>query len=332
MALRLINAALVRQLLPMDRCIDLMRDAFRLEAEKGVIQPIRSLVRKPDGRGVIGMMPAYTARPEWLGIKVVTVFPGNFGTGKGSHQGMVLMFEAETGSPVALVEAREITAIRTAAATAAATDLLARKDAASLGILGYGEQAQTHLRSVPLVRRFDDIRVWGRDPERARVFAERQSERLGLPVRAATREEAVAADVVCTVTAAAEPVLFGGELRAGQHLNVVGSSIPTTTEIDGEALVRSRVYVDFLDSALALGGDIRRALEAGEIETGHIRGSVGDVLLGKAEGRIADDQITLFKSLGMAAEDMVSCAHVLAEAERSDLGDVVEWDEPETEH
>lgn len=327
MKIRLINASLVRSLLPMDRCIELMRGAMSLVATDQAIQPIRQAVFHPARRGLMSMMPGYTADPDRLGIKVISVFPGNFGTGVGSHQGIVLLFETERGSPVAIIDGREITAIRTAAATAVATDALARRSVGTLALFGYGEQAHTHLDAVPRVRRFERVLVWGRDPARARAFCEAAARHGAANVQAAAtpEEAAVAADVICTTTAAAEPYFKAEWLRPGQHLNVVGSSIPTTAEIDVETVARCRFFVDFRDSALALAGDFRRAREAGRVTDDHILGSIGDVLTGKVAGRTSDQDLTLFKSLGMVAEDLVSADYILREAERRGVGELVEW-------
>ncbi len=327
MVIRLLNADAVRTLLPMGRCIDLMRQAMTLVAtEGGTLQPIRQALWRPDRRGLMSLMPGYVADPEALGVKVVTVFPGNFGTGLGSHQGLVLLFDPENGSPMAILDGREITAIRTAASTAAATDVLAPATVRTLGIFGYGEQAHTHLEAVPHVRRFERALVWGRDLDKARAFAAAESAHHDFPVDAvATPAEAAAADVLCTTTAASEPFFEARWLRPGHHLNVVGSSIPTTSEIDVETVARSRLYVDFKDSALALAGDFRRAKEAGAVTDDHIVGSIGDVLTGKAAGRTSDQDITLFKSLGMVAEDLVSADYIFREAERGKVGQLVEW-------
>jgi ornithine cyclodeaminase len=325
--LRLLNGAAVRALLPMDRCIELMRHALLLVARGAAVQPIRSALPHPSARGLMSMMPGYTADPEWLGIKVVSVFPGNFGTSYGSHQGLVLLFETKHGAPVALLDGREITAIRTAAATAVATDVLARADAETLTIVGYGEQARTHLQSLVLVRAFKRIVVCGRDPQKAAEFCAEMQSVAGCEMRAvATVRDAVdAADVICTVTAAAEPILEGKWLRPGQHLNVVGSSIPTTSEIDVDAVARSRVFVDYTRSALELAGDLRRALVAGAVGEEHILGSIGEVLAGRTAGRTSREDITLFKSLGMICEDLVAADFVLREGERLDVGACVEW-------
>lgn len=324
MKLRVLNAHDVRALLPMQRCIELMRAAMLLVAREQTLQPIRSSLWHPSGKGLLSMMPGYTADPHWLGIKVVSVFADNFGTERGSHQGMVLLFEPAHGTPVAVLDGREVTAIRTAAATAVATDVLARSDAATLSILGYGEQAHQHFQSLLHVRRFERILVWGRDFSQAQRFCEQDAQSRLEPIGSA-RAAIERADVICTLTAAAEPILEGRWLRPGQHLNVVGSSIPTTAEVDVEAVARCRLFVDFRDSALQLAGEFRRAREAGAVSDEHILGCVGDVLNGSVTGRTSGEDITMFKSLGMVCEDLVATDFVLRESERLGVGTLVEW-------
>ena len=323
---RVLNAEAVRDLLPMADCIGLMRRAFEMVATGETIQPVRQALVHPDKRGLVGWMPGYTADPEWLGVKVMTVFPSNFGTEYGSHQGMVLLFEPEHGALVAMVDGREITAIRTAAATAAATDLLASRTASSLGILGYGEQAAAHVAALLTVRPFSTIAVWGRDIGRARSFVAEMAARHSCSITAVTDARIAAeCDVVCTTTAAPEPVLFGRWLLPGQHLNIVGSSIPSTSEVDEDAIARGRLFVDFRENALALAGDFRRARAQGLVNDDHIVGTVGDVLTGRVPARLSQGDITIFKSLGMSSEDLLACDFVLAEAGRRDVGQLVDW-------
>jgi ornithine cyclodeaminase len=224
------------------------------------------------------------------------------------------------------MDAAEITGIRTAAATAAATDALARKDAKTLSIFGLGEQAATHLQSMALVRSFERCLVWGRDPAKTQAFVEAHAARYPFKLEAvASAEDAAGSDILCTVSAAPEPFFKGAWLKPGQHINVVGSSIPTTSEIDHDTIARSRVFVDYKDSALALAGDLRRAFEAGVVTPDHIVGEVGEVLIGKVPGRRGPEDITLFKSLGMVAEDVLSADYILQTAEQRNAGVVVDW-------
>jgi ornithine cyclodeaminase len=233
----------------------------------------------------------------------------------------VILFSAEDGVPAVILDAGSITGIRTAAATAVATDALARKDVRTLAIMGCGEQARNHVEALPKVRRFQEIMIWGRDYEKAKAFCANDG-RL-TPVK--SLQEAAQADVICTTTGAREPFFTEDLLRPGQHLNVIGSSIPTTSEIDVGTVARSRFYTDYVDSALALAGDFRRAKEQGAVGDDHIIGAIGDVLAGRAPGRQSDDEITLFKSLGMICEDLVSADYILKVAAKTGAGQMVEW-------
>ena len=325
--LRMISPGEVRQLLPMDQCITLMRRAMRLVADGRALQPIRAGVQHPNGRDFMGAMQGYIGDPEWFGMKIVSIFPGNFGSGRGSHQGVVVLFDANNGSPVAIIDAREVTAIRTAAATAAATDVLARREASSLAIFGYGEQAASHLQALPCVRKLTRVLVWGRDPEKAEAFCRQHRHTVGCELLAANSPEYAAreSEILCLTTAAAEPFFHGAWLRPGQHLNAVGSSIPTTSEVDVDTIIRTRMFADDRPSALALAGDFRRARSAAAVGEDHLLGTVGDVLAGRISGRTSDTDITLFKSLGMVAEDLVVADFLLKEAERGNVGQLVDW-------
>ena len=327
MKLRILGAADVRRTLPMDRCIEAARDAMVLTSSGQALQPIRTKMDAPSGKGLLSMMPGAIGEPGRLGIKIVTVFPGNFGTGIGSHQGAILLFDPDNGSPLAILDGREVTAIRTGAASAVATDVLANPDVKTLGIYGYGEQAETHLAALNLVRKFERVLVWGRDPARAEAFARHQAEHTGLDIDTCAEAEMLAAecDVICTTTAAAQPFFEGAWLRPGHPLNVVGSSFPTTAEVDVETITGARVYADFRDSLLALGGDVRRAVEAGTPADQFLVGEVGEVILGRAEGRRGPDDITLFKSLGMVSEDLTSAWLAYQAAEAEGVGSVVDF-------
>jgi ornithine cyclodeaminase/alanine dehydrogenase-like protein (mu-crystallin family) len=313
--MRFLNGDAVRQLLDMPSCIEAMRRAFRLVSSGQCEQPVRSALKIPD-KGLIGMMPGRFTDGSAFGIKVVSIFPGNFAKNQVTHQGMVLMFDAEDGTPRAILDAHAITMIRTAAASAVATDLLARKVAGSLALLGYGDQAVSHLEAIRLVRDLDRVVVWGRNRRRAEDFAAQHGAEV-----AASIEDAVArCDIVCTLTASSTPILFGRSLHPGQHINAVGSSLPNAAEIDGEAVKISRFFTDYRASAEALAGEYRDAVAAGLITSEHLLGEIGDVLNGAVAGRIAESDITCFKSLGMAAEDLASADLILSRAEAQDIG------------
>jgi ornithine cyclodeaminase len=229
-----------------------------------------------------------------------------------SHQGLVILFDPDTGAPVAAVHAGEITAIRTAAASAVATDALARPDASRMAILGYGEQAATHARAIAMVRRLAAITVWGRSPDRAQDFADRMSAELDLPITASpeVRAAVAEADIVCTVSHASEPILLGKWLRPGTHVNIVGSSRPGPVEVDNDLVVRARFIADSREGVLAQGAEFLRAKAAGLIGDDHVVAEIGQVLAGDIVGRRNDEEITAYKSLGHVVQDL-ACAWAL---------------------
>ena len=325
MHVRVIDESAVNRLLPMPKCIELVRHAMILTAQGGALQPIRTGLAMPNAHGLLGMMPGYIADPQWLGIKVTAVFPSNQGTQYGSHQGMVLLFDTQVGCPVAMVNGRAVTYLRTAAASAVATEALARTDARTVAILGYGDQAAAHIKSMSIVRRFERFVVWGRSSRSCREFAAKQrAVQLIQLDSVANIEEAVGCDVICTTTGAERPLFPSSMLGNGAHLNVVGSSIPSTTEIDSQTVSRSRFYVDFKDSALALAGDFLAAKREGLVTDGHILGTVGEVILGRIEGRRSPLDITLFKSLGMISEDLVCADYIYRRAQEENVGTLVD--------
>ncbi len=270
-------------------------------------QLLRSVIPLAEGR-MFGIMPGAMGERAVFGAKLISVFPDNFARGIQSHQGLVILFDPENGAPVCAAHAGEITAIRTAAASAVATDALARKDARRLAILGYGEQAATHARAISKVRPLESITVWGRAPERAHTFVDRMQSDLSCPMSvAATVREAVAdANLVCTVTAASEPILKGEWVRPGTHVNVVGSGYAGPAEVDNDLVVRSRFFVDSREGVLQQGAEFLRAKAAGLITDDHIVAEIGQVLAGAVAGRRSDNEITVYKSLGHVVQDLAS--------------------------
>ena len=321
---------LVRRLLPMAECIDLMAEALRqLERGEGR-NPLRTALFLPDRSGLLGMMPSTLAAAGVLGIKAVTVFPGNHGTELDSHQGAVLLFEAERGQLLAVVDAGEITAIRTAAVSGLATRLLAREDCRVLAILGSGVQAATHLEAMLAVRPIERVKVWSRTPENAKAFADRGARETPVEVEAveSAREAVEGADVICTTTSSSEPVLLGDWLADGVHVNAVGSSVRTARELDTGAVARSRLFVDRRESTLNESGDFLFAQAEGAVDESHIVGELGEILDEKCAGRERDDEITLFKSLGLGVEDLAAAHHVYRRALAERLGVAVEMSGP----
>jgi ornithine cyclodeaminase len=306
----------------MDRCVDLMADALAGLARGAATNPLRTIVPVPaEEPSVLATMPAVLADPPAMGVKVISVFPGNHGQGFESHQGFVLLFEGEHGTPVALIDAIAITAIRTAAVSGLATRLLARASATSLAILGSGVQARSHLEAMRAVRELGDVRAWSPHPERLREFVADAAE-SGVRVQATgSAEEAVrGADIVCTVTASAQPVLLGEWLEPGVHVNAVGASMRTSRELDSEAVRRSRLFVDRRESARNEAGDYLIPLGEGVIGEDHIVAELGEVAAGMSSGRTADEEITLFKSLGLAVEDLAAARWIHQQAVATGAG------------
>ena len=305
-----IDGATVRELLPMDRCIDLMADALAGLSRGNAANPLRTMLPVPfktDAPSVMASMPAALSDPPALGVKLLTVFPGNHAAGIESHQGFVLLFEPEHGTPAALIDAIAITAIRTAAASGLATRLLARPDAHDLAILGSGTQARSHLAAMRAVRPIDRVRAWSPHRDRLQAFVA-EAAQAGVTVEAApdARAAVEGADIICTVTAAHDPVLEGAWLRDGTHINAVGSSQPMYRELDSEAVRRSRLFVDRRESTVNEAGDYLIPLREGVIGDDHIVAEIGEVAAGVADGRTHADEITLFKSLGLAVEDLAA--------------------------
>jgi alanine dehydrogenase len=317
-----VNQADVPALLPMGECVDVMAKALAGLARGEVLMPLRSVMWLPERVGALGTMPAYAGDRNVMGLKVISVFPGNHGTEFDSHQGAIMLFETKNGRPLAIVDATSVTAIRTAAVSGVATRLLAREGAGDLAILGSGTQARVHLEAMRLVRPIRRVRVWSRNRDHAALFAAREGQRHGLTVEtSATAQDAVAdADVICTTTSSAEPVLKGEWIAPGAHINAVGSSVPFARELDTTAVVRSRLFVDRRESTVNEAGDFLFPKKEGVIGDDHIQGEIGEVLIGRVPGRRSADEITLFKSLGLAIEDVASAHHVYTKALESGRG------------
>jgi ornithine cyclodeaminase/alanine dehydrogenase-like protein (mu-crystallin family) len=313
--MRFIDREEVAKRLTYEMCIPIVRQAMIAFSRGETRQLLRSIIPLSDGR-LFGVMPGAMGAHAVFGAKLISVFPENFARGIQSHQGLVILFDPESGAPVCVVHAGELTAIRTAAASAVATDALARKDACRLTLLGYGEQAATHARSIGKVRDLKSIVVWGRSPERARAFAERTQAELEVPISAAgsVKEAVSEADIVCTVTSAAEPILMGEWVRPGTHLNLVGSSHAGPAEVDSEVVVRSRFIADSREGVLNQGAEFLRAKAAGLVDDKHIVGEIGQVLAGEIEGRRSAEEITIYKSLGHVVQDLATAWALYSES------------------
>jgi ornithine cyclodeaminase/alanine dehydrogenase-like protein (mu-crystallin family) len=288
----ILDEAAVRKLLHMPDLIPEMERALRALSAGESVQPMRVMLPVAEHGGFLGSMPAYAGGQ--LGAKLVTLFPGNQGVP--THHALVLLFRPETGEPLVTMEGRLITEMRTAAVSAVATRLLARPDAAVLAILGSGVQARSHLEALRLVRQFRDIRVWS--PRHAGEFARRFGVRLAQSAEDAVR----GADVIVVATASRVPVLQGGWLSPGVHINAIGAPRPNWRELDDAVLRQAKLYVESREAASRESGDV--------IAAGAIFAEIGEVLGGSKPGRQSRDEITLFKSVGVAVEDIASAALV----------------------
>lgn len=309
--MRVIEREEVAKRLTYDVCIPIVRQAMIAFSNGETRQLPRSVIPLAQGH-LFGIMPGALGENAPFGAKLISVYPENFAKGRQSHQGLIVLFEPETGEPVCVVHAGEVTAIRTAAASAVATDALARPDARHLAILGYGEQAATHARALLKVRRIQSARVWGRDLERAEAFCRRMSTELGIPFGSATGVEDLVsdADIICTVTSAREPILKGAWVRPGTHVNLVGSSVAGPAEADTDLVARSRFIADSRENVLRQGAEFLRAKDAGAIGDDHVAAEIGQVLAGSIAGRRCDADVTVYKSLGHVVQDL-ACAWAL---------------------
>jgi ornithine cyclodeaminase/alanine dehydrogenase-like protein (mu-crystallin family) len=328
--MRMIGRDEVAKRLTYEACIPIVRQAMITFSRGETRQLLRSIIPMADGH-MFGVMPGALGARAPFGAKLISVYPENFAAGIQSHQGLVVLFEPATGAPVCILHAGEITAIRTAAASAAATAALARPDARRLAILGYGEQAATHARALPHVRSIESVRVWGRSPERSEAFCRRMTAELSIAFRAAeTVEQAVHdADIICTVTAAREPILKGEWVRPGTHLNLVGSSFDGPAEVDNALVVRSRFVVDSREGVLHQGAEFLRAKKAGLIDDSHIVAEIGQVLSGEIVGRRSDAEVTVYKSLGHIAQDL-ACAWELYSVDSDAASSIERREAPDT--
>ncbi|SNS12507.1 ornithine cyclodeaminase [Sphingomonas laterariae] len=310
--------------LDMAACIGLMRDAMAALSQGRTRQLLRQIIDFDDGNA-FGVMPG-AIDDLAFGAKLVSVYPANFARGVQSHQGVLALFDPASGAPVSMIHAGEVTAIRTAAASAAATDALARADAHRLAILGYGEQAWQHAVAMRHVRPISHIAIWGRSPERAAAFAARVSAELGLPATAAPDvATAVAdADIVCTVTAASQPILFSDQVRDGTHLNIVGSSRAGPVEIDGALVARARLFADHRESVLRQGAEVINALESGLISEDHVQ-EIGQVYSGALHSGTTKltANPTIYKSLGSIVQDLAAGWHLYRLARERGFGTAI---------
>jgi ornithine cyclodeaminase/alanine dehydrogenase-like protein (mu-crystallin family) len=312
----------VRELLDMESCVGAMAEVLASLARGELFQPLRSIVRPPGAEGLFGLMPAYRAAPTatWA-LKEIAVVPSNPSRGLDTHMGGVLLHDGETGELVALMNAAPITEIRTAAVSGVATRALARPDAGRVAILGSGAQARGHVHAMRAVLDDPEIRIWSRDLEKAEELAGE----VGATVVPSVDSALFGAEVVCTTTAAVEPIVEKRWLARGAHVNAVGSCFPTTRELDTETVAHSSFFTDRRESCLNEAGDYVLAAAEGAVGPEHIRAELGEVLAGMHPGREHEDEITVFESLGIAVEDLASAELVVRCARERGAGVEVDF-------
>jgi ornithine cyclodeaminase/alanine dehydrogenase-like protein (mu-crystallin family) len=313
----------VHELLGYRECADVMRRALADLASGRIQQPLRTVVRPRDAAGFMGLMPAYS--PDGYGLKALCITPGNPAVGKDAHQGGVLLFAADTGEPLALVNASAVTEIRTAAVSAVATGLLAVQHEAEVAIIGTGVQGQAHARALAATRPLASIRLAGRDLARAREVAAELSGELGVPVSAfgSVPEAVDGAGIVVTATTSAQPVLRREWLAPSTHVNAVGACVPGDREIDTATMAEAALFADSRESVLGEAGDYLLAAQEGADNP--VRAELGELLTGKAPGRLRDEEITVFESLGLAAEDLAAASYLYQKAARLGVGTAADF-------
>src|SRR2546426_1227620 len=335
-AMLLLRESDVRELLSMEALIPLMEEALRAYSTGGVAQPVRLAMTVEPYAGYLGLMPAHLRSAgahggpgvrEALGAKAVTFYPSNAARDLPTHLAVVLLWDGATGELLSIMDGRLITEMRTAATSAAATRTLARRDAEALALLGSGIQARSHLDAIRLVRPLRHVRVWSRTAAGVQRFIAEMQPQAGVPMTAcASAEEAVrGAEIIVTATSASTPVLRGVWVAVGAHINAVGAPRPDWRELDTDAVRRARVFVDSRAAALAESGDLLQPIQEGAIAREHICGEIGEVLAGTVAGRTSERDVTLFKSLGMAVEDVATAHYVYTRAIERGVGQEVSF-------
>lgn len=317
MGVLIFNEEDVQQLLPMNECIDVMERAFVALAEGEIEQPLRTIFRPPHVKGVMALMPTFRGGDSPLfGLKAICVFPGNAAIGKDAHQGAVILFDGETGELRAIANASAVTAIRTAAVSGLATKVLANQDASTLAIIGAGVQARAHLDAIACARQLRRVFVTAGRKESAEQFAQSMNSHVDCEIEpVGSSEEAVRqADIIVTATTSRDPVVHREWLAPGAHINAIGTFSPRARELDTATMVSSSIFVDRRESAFNEAGDYLIAAAEGAIGPESILAELGEVLIGKHPGRTSADEITVFKSLGLAMEDLAAVEYCYRKA------------------
>jgi len=324
MDVRVISGREVRELLTYPDCVNVVEGAMKAVSAGKAVMPLRQFMALPVGDGKLAWMPGFLGEPPCFGIKLLSLYPGNPAVGLSSHVGLYALYESSHGRPLVIMEASALTAVRTAAASVVATKALARADSKVLAIVGTGEEAYSHLEAFQAARPFQRVLLWGRNPASTAKLAAHAGTlgRYAVEIVPDVKTALAQADVVCTVTSAPEPLLFGRDVRPGTHLCLVGSSIPSTREVDDDCVAMGRYFVDFRGSAMAQAGELLHAIKAGRVTDAHVVAEIGEVLAGSAPGRRSADDVTIYKSLGVAAQDLAAAMFVYRRAVALDKGTV----------
>jgi ornithine cyclodeaminase/alanine dehydrogenase-like protein (mu-crystallin family) len=322
-----LSAVEVRRCLPMREAVEAMQSAFAALSAGEAVVPLRSHVAAPRHQGELLLMPCYLPREDRLSLKALTVFEGNPSLGLPRIQALMILFDGARGQPLAVMDGAAVTALRTGAASGAATDLLARREAATVAILGAGVQGRTQLEAVCTVRKIRAAWVYDAQRGAAESFAREMGAAVGLPVTAVDSAAAAvrAADIVCAATSATSPVFDDADLKPGAHINGVGSYRPTMQEVPTATVARARVVVDHRPAALAEAGDLLVPIEQGKFSAGSIVAELGEIVVGRAGGRTDENQITFFKSVGVAVQDLAAASRIWDNAQRLNAGTRVRW-------
>jgi ornithine cyclodeaminase/alanine dehydrogenase-like protein (mu-crystallin family) len=319
--IRFLSAEAVRKTLSMTEAIRAVEEAFLQLSSGRAIVPLRTAIALPDREGGALFMPVYLPACEQIGVKAVSVFAENRRKGLPAIQALFLIMDGRDGRPLAVMDGESLTALRTGAASGLATRLLARRDARVATVIGSGVQGRTQLEAVCAVRPIERAYAVDIDREEAESFAREMSDRLAIPVTAAEAERALPdCDVLCTATPSTEPVFSDELLKPGLHINAVGSYKPEMCEIPGETVARARVIVDSRAACMAEAGDLIQPIEAGLIDESHIHAEIGEIAAGTREARASEEEITLFKSVGNAVQDLSAASRALRRAEELGLG------------
>ncbi|MEM7455001.1 MAG: ornithine cyclodeaminase [Planctomycetota bacterium] len=326
----ILNAEDVRRALPMKEAVEAMKQAFAALSAGNALTPPRIHMEMERNSGISLFMPAYVdsenVEQQALTIKAVSLFDHNHSKGLARIQAAVLVLEPDTGRPVAVLEGATITAIRTAAASGAATDFLARQDSSRLAVLGAGVQARSHIDAVCAVRDIKFVSIYSRTPEKVAALIDDIHSRFDFVVSADSARGAVSeADIVCSTTTAQTPVFDDADIGPGTHINAVGSYQPHVREVPPETVIRSRVVVDNREAAWEEAGDLIQPLEAGQISRDHIYAELGELVAGEKSGRDDDGQITFFKSVGISVQDAFAAQVALSNAKKLNIGQTVDW-------